>query len=72
MQQGCKEGADTAEGGEFFYWQLGSEGGNGGEPTHQMGQTEETEAMRSPCRVPSRRMPRSLKLLKICKNATGT
>ena len=38
MQQGCKEGADTAVGGEFFYWQLGSEGG---EPTCQMGQTEE-------------------------------
>ena len=38
MQQGHKEGADTAEGGEFFNLQLGSEGG---EPTRQIGRTEE-------------------------------
>ena len=41
MQQGRKDGADTAEGGQFFHCQLGSEGGDGGEPTHEMGQTEE-------------------------------
>ena len=41
MQEGCKEGADTAEGGQFLHFQPGSEGGDGGEPTHEMGQTEE-------------------------------
>ena len=41
MQQGRKEGAGTAEGGHFFNWQPGSEGGDRGEPTREMGQTEE-------------------------------
>ena len=52
MQQGRKEGADTAEGGQFFHWQQGSEGRDGGEPTCEMGRTEEQKQRCSPTEFP--------------------
>ena len=40
MQQGCK-GAGTADEGQLFQSKHGSEAGDGGEVTHEMGRTEE-------------------------------
>ena len=53
-----KKGAGTADGGQLFQSKHGSEAGDGGEVTHEMGRTEEKKQRCAPPppRVPSRSM----------------